>query len=509
MRPIFALIFFSTLAVLEAAAMQTPPLPTTQVPIGAPAAVIGPPALPPPAASTRAAASELTPEQQAMLAGVYFPTSMAFDSTGNFYITEAYSSRVRKVTPTGTIAIVAGTGIPGFGGDGGPAALAQLRNPFDIVVDSTGNLYIADAGNSRIRKVTTNGVISTVAGNGDPGFSGDGGPAVLAQLSNPRGIALDTSGNIYIADTGNGRIRKVSSKGEITTIAGIAGNPLPGNPSGDGGPATEARIRSPYGLVVDAADNLYFSEMGASRVRKVAANGTISTVAGTGSRGFSGDGGLATAALLNSPLGVALDSAGNLYISDAVVSRVRQVTPEGTISTIAGTGTRGSRGDNGPADSAQLDSPLRVAFGPSNSLYIVDPGAQRIRAVSQGQIGAVPGTGRYGTIASLPQNALLGPPVDTPGIERVGGPVSAPTCKTAEPNYSDEARLVGYQGSATLDAIISTDGSVRIVGVPHPLGFGLDKNAILTTGAWKCTPSMRGGMPVNVSLSIQINFHLY
>jgi hypothetical protein len=407
------------------------------------------------------------------------------------------------------ITLIAGTGTPGFGGDGGPAASAQLRNPFDIVVDSKGDLYIADAGNSRIRKVTTNGLISTVAGTGDPGFSGDGGPAVRAQLSNPRGIALDSSGNIYIADTGNARIRKVSSNGEITTIAGSAGNLLPGNPTGDGGPATEARIRSPYGLAVDAADNIYFSEMGAARVRKVAANGKISTVAGTGTRGFSGDGGLATAALLNSPLGLALDSAGNLYISDAVASRVRQVTPEGSISTVAGTGTRGSRGDGGPATGAQLDSPLRAAIGPSNSLYIVDPGAQRIRAVSQGQIGSVPGTGKYGIIASLPPNALLGPTIVTPGIERVGGPVSPPTCKTVEPNYSDEARQAGYQGSSTLDAIISRDGSVRVVGVPHPLGFGLDRNAILVTGAWKCTPGMRDGMPVTVSLSIQINFHLY
>jgi len=498
MRPIIAFVLFSLLAAFEVvAAMQAPSLPTTP-------AQTSPPAVAP----TRTTSSELTVEQQTMLAGVYFPTSMAFDSASNLYITEAYSSRVRKVTPSGIATFVAGTGTPGFSGDGGPAAAAQLRNPFDIAIDAAGNLYIADAGNSRIRRVTTNGIISTVAGNGDPGFSGDRGPAVRAQLNNPRGIALDAAGNVYIADTGNGRIRKVSTKGEIATIAGTSGNGLPAN-LGDGGPAIEARLRTPYGLAADAAGNVYFSDMGAGRVRKIAADGKITTVAGTGTRGFSGDGGPATAAQLNSPLGVALDSAGNLYISDAASFRVRQVSPEGTISTIAGIGTRGSRGDGDSATSAQLDSPLRAAIGPSNNLYVVDPGAQRIRVVSQGQIGAVPGTGKIATITSLPQNAIPGPAIVIPGIERVGGPVSSPSCKPVEPNYSEEARQAGYQGTVTLDAIVSKEGAVQVVGVPHPLGFGLDQNAILVTGTWKCTPGMRDGMPVNVALSIQINFRLY
>ena len=508
MRPIITLILYSTLAVFaEGAAMQVPPLPPAQVPNGTPAGVPGPPTSANPVAPTRPAPIELTSEQQMILAGAYFPTSAAVDAAGNIYITESFSPRVRKVTLSGISTFVAGTGIPGYAGDGGPAATAQLRNPFDIAIDAAGNLYIADSGNSRIRKVTTNGLISTVAGNGDPGFSGDGGSAVRAQLNNPRGVALDSAGNIYIADTGNARLRKVSAAGVIETIAGSSGTILPGNQTGDGGPATEARLRTPYGLAVDDVGDVYFSDMGAARVRKISADGKITTVAGTGTRGFIGDGGVATAAQLNSPLGIALDSAGNLYISDSVVSRVRQVSPEGNISTVAGIGTRGSRGDGGPALSAQLDSPLRAAIGPSNNLYIVDPGAQRIRVVSQGQIGAVPGTGKLG-IASLPPGALLVPPAPS-GVDRVGGPVSAPTCKSVEPNYSNEARLAGYQGTVTLDAVISKDGSIRVVGVPHPIGFGLDENAILITGAWMCTPGKRDGIPVNVSLSIVFNFHLY
>src|SRR5215471_14743603 len=152
-------------------------------------------------------ASELTAEQQTLLAGIYFPTSVAFDSAGNFYISEGYGARVRKVTPAGVTTFVAGNGTPGFNGDEGPATSAQLRNPFDIAVDASGNLFIADSGNSRIRKVSANGVISTIAGSGIPGFSGDGGPATAAQLNNPRGIAFDAAGNLYIADTGNVRIR--------------------------------------------------------------------------------------------------------------------------------------------------------------------------------------------------------------------------------------------------------------------------------------------------------------
>jgi TonB family protein len=455
-------------------------------------------------------ASELTAEQQTLLAGIYFPTSMAFDSAGNFYISEGNSARVRKVTSAGAVTFVAGNGIPGFSGDNGPATSAQLRNPFDIAVDASGNLYIADSGNSRIRKVSADGVISTVAGSGTPGFSGDGGPATGAQLNNPRGIVFDKAGNLYIADTGSNRIRKVTPAGVISTIAGTG--IFAAGKQEDGGLAIESNLRTPYGIVVDATGNVYFAETGAGRVRKVAVDGRITTVAGNGTRGFTGDGGLATDAQLTTPLGLSLDEAGNLYISDVVGVRIRQVTTDGRITTIAGNGTHGSRGDSGPATDAQLDEPIRAVVGPSNTLFIVDPGAQRIRAVSQGRIGAVTGTGRIAIPVN--QNVLKNLPatIVAPNTlpERVGGLVSAPTCNpTPEPNYSDEARMAGVSGSTTLDAMISKDGNVSVMGVPHPLGFGLDAQAIAITRLWKCKPSTRDGTPVNVQLNIVINFHLY
>jgi TonB family protein len=494
-------------ALASAAATQAPPLPSPQSPIKEPT-VLGPPKLQVPIAATPEVTSGLTADQETILAGVYFPTSVAFDSAGNLYITEGYSSRVRKVTPAGTITFVAGTGTPGFGGDGGPATSAQLQNPFDIALDTDDNLFIADAGNSRIRKISANGVISTVAGTDTPGFSGDDGPAVRAQLKNPRGIALDAKGNLYISDTGNSRIRKVTPTGMISTIAG-SGKGLPANP-GDNGPAIEATLRSPYGIAVDATGNLSFADPGASRVRKIAPNGTITTVAGNGTRGFSGDGGLATAAQLNSPLGVALDAAGNFYISDSVASRVRQVTPDGKISTLVGTAAHGSSGDGGPAAIALLDSPFRAVIGPSEKLYIVDPSAQRIRVVSQGQIDAVPGTGKIANplkpVNLLPNTIIA---IDPNLLARVGGPVSAPSCKATEPNYSNEARMAAYSGTVVLDAAVWNDGSVRVMGVSHPIGFGLDQQAMAVLDRWKCTPSMRDGLPVNVQLKIQINFHLY
>ncbi|HLQ75712.1 MAG TPA: TonB family protein [Terriglobia bacterium] len=439
---------------------------------------------------------DLTPEQQTMLAGTYFPTSVAIDATGNFYIADANSGQIRKVTPIGAATFVAGVGTPGFSGDGGPAASAQLRNPFDIAIDAGGNLYIADSGNSGIRKVTANGVITTVAGNGNPGFSGDGGPATGAQLNNPRGIAIDAAGNLYIADTGNSRIRKIAPTGVITTISG---NGLTANP-GDNGPAIQARLRSPYGLVLDKSGNLYFADMAGLRVRRISADGQITTVAGNGERGSGGDDGPATAAQLQGPLGVALDATGNLYIAESGGFRVRQVTKDGTITTVAGNGTRGSGGDGGPPLAAQLDSPLRVAVGASANLYIVDAGAQRLRVISPGQIRDVPGTGRTATAFT----ALGDPNL----LARVGGGVSPPSCKTVEPNYAEDARQAGHQGTVVLDAVVSVDGSVRPAGIRHPLGFGLDERAIAVLSQWKCTPSMRDGMPVDVLLQIQINFHL-
>ena len=311
---------------------------------------------------------------------------LAVDSSGNLYIADTFNSRIRKVT-NGVITTVAGNGTQNFSGDDGPAPSAQLYNPHGVAAGPDGSLYIADSSNNRIRKVT-NGVITTVAGNGTAGFSGDYGPALGAQLSDPEGVAVDSAGNLYIADALNSRVRKVSN-GVITTVAGGGAN------LGDNGSATSAQLYSPKGVAVDSAGNLYIADTYNQLIRKVS-NGVITTVAGTGTHGpSSGDNGPATSASLFSPSGVAVDSAGNLYIADTGNSRVRKVT-NGIITTVAGTGGYGFSGDNGPATSAQLYNPEGITVDAAGNLYIADTLDNRIRKVSNGIITTVAGNGTYG-----------------------------------------------------------------------------------------------------------------
>jgi len=313
-------------------------------------------------------------------AGLSSPSGVAVDTGGNLYIADAGNDRIRKVTPAGVITTVAGNGTPGFSGDNGPATSAQLLLPVGVAVDAGGNLYIADRFNARIRKVTPAGVITTVAGNGDHGFSGDNGPATSASLSNPSGVAVDTGGSLYIADRFNNRIRKVTPAGVITTVAGIG---TFGGFSGDNGPATSAGLSYPSGVAVDAGGNLYIADAGNNRIRKVTPAGVITTVAGIGTSGFSGDNGPATSASLG-PVGVAVDTGGNLYIADRENDRIRKVTPAGVITTVAGNGTGGFSGDNGPATSAQLSLPAGVAVDAGDNLHIADTYNHRIRKVLTG-----------------------------------------------------------------------------------------------------------------------------
>ena len=252
------------------------------------------------------------------------PYGVAVDSAGNLYITDHANHCIRKVTPAGVISTVAGTGgVKGFGGDGGSATYALLYYPNAVAVDSVGNLYISDFGNHRIRKVTPAGVISTVADSGSGGFSGDGGRATSAQLLYPGGVAVDSVGNLYIGDTGNDRIRKVTPGGVISTVAGNGGEDF----SGDGGRATSAQLSFPSGVTVDSAGNLYIADWGLNCILNVTPAGVINTVAGNTNQGFSGDGGSATSAQLSWPSGVAVDSVGNLYIVDSKNNRIRKVTP--------------------------------------------------------------------------------------------------------------------------------------------------------------------------------------
>jgi trimeric autotransporter adhesin len=309
---------------------------------------------------------------------------MALDSAGNLYAADSENHVVVRITPGRSLVVIAGNGIRGFSGDGGAATSASLRYPSAVAVDSSGNVYIADTGNHRVRKVT-GGIISTVAGMGDTDFSGDGGPAVLATLREPRGVAVDATGNLYIADYGNSRIRKVTAGGIISSIAGTGNFDF----SGDGGPAVSAALAGPVGLAIDAAGGLYIADSANDRIRKIT-NGVITSVAGGG--GSFAEGIPASSARLGSPLSVGLDGAGNFYIVSRYIYLVRRVTSSGTITSVAGNGQRGFSGDGGPALAAPLNLPLSLAADGSG-VYIADTGNHRIRKVTGSTISTWAGNG--------------------------------------------------------------------------------------------------------------------
>ena len=411
----------------------------------------------------------------ALSAQLAWPAGLAFDSSGNLFIADNANHRIRKVTPAGIISTVVG-GSAGYSGDNGPATSAQLNWPTAVAVDTSSNLFIADTANQVIRKVSASGIITTVAtglnspegmavdssgvlyiadytavdvGCGDIVYSGhilkmttDGNTAILtsglpvlesprgmtidtagnvyiadaigdrvwkvtaggvfssvsvpsnnyveyecpnaypynSSLVCPEGVAVDSSGNLYVADTGHSRIARISPQGAITNVVGDG---TLGNYWGDGGKATDSGLYLPLGVAADNAGNLYISDSSNSRVRKVAADGTITTVAGNGISGYSGDGGPATSAQLKSPAGLALDVAGNLYIADRLDNRIRKVSTDGTISTVAGRGsTQPPLGDGGPATSAALGGPYGVAVDAGGNLYIADTYFYEIRKVS-------------------------------------------------------------------------------------------------------------------------------
>ena len=317
---------------------------------------------------------------------------LAADGSGNFYISDYSGHRVRRVSRSGVITTVAGTGEQGYGGDGGPAAQARLAFPRTVAVDGAGSLYIVDSGNYRIRRVSRSGAITTVAGTGMYGYSGDGGPALTARI-NASGLAADGAGNLYISDSRRHRIRRIDSSGTITAYAGIGESGY----SGDGGPANQARLFRPWGVVADGSGNLYVADKYNHRVRRVDVSGTITAIAGTGEEGYSGDGGPAVAAQLASPGWVELDGSGNLYISDTSNHRIRKVDRSGIITTVVGTGERGYGGDGGPAAAAKLWGPQGMVFDGAGNLYFADGRNERIRQVDRGgTITTVAGSGESG-----------------------------------------------------------------------------------------------------------------
>lgn len=316
---------------------------------------------------------------------LHWPEAIAVTDSNDIFIADADNNVIRKIDRhTGIISTVAGsgyragTGLGGYGGDGGPATAARLWYPSGVAVDPIGNIYIADQRNDRIRKVDTFGVITTVAGTGIPGYMNNGGPATNAQLSHPTRITLDAAGNLFVADSGNNRIRKIDVGGIITSVAGNGINGF----NGDGGAAVSAELNTPIDMDVDAAGNMYIADYSNNRIRKVDAAGTITTYAGITIPGYAGDGGPATAANINHPSGIAVDAAGNVFFSDLANFRVRKIDPTGIITTVAGNGEAGYNGDNIQATNARLWFPEGIALDRRGQLYICDKGNDRIRLVT-------------------------------------------------------------------------------------------------------------------------------
>ncbi|WP_161499303.1 NHL domain-containing protein [Flavipsychrobacter stenotrophus] len=313
----------------------------------------------------------------ALSAQCYAPAGIAVDAAGNVYFCELGNSVIRKVSTSGIISTVAGTGTAGFSGNGGPATAAKINQPTSVAVDDTGNIIFTDDANNMIRKINTSGIISTIAGTGTGGYFGDLGLAVNAQLNSPSGVATDHKGNVFIADVYNHAVRKIDTGGRITTIAGDGS---PGY-TGNGYPAIMSSLNFPKGVWADSTGNLFIVDQGNSVIRRINTGGVINTYAGCDTPGYSGDGGYGYKAKLNAPTEITTDRSGNLYIADFSNHVIRKVTPGGFISTYAGSGTSGYSGDGGNARMANMAGPYGVAISSNGRMYITDEINNVIRVI--------------------------------------------------------------------------------------------------------------------------------
>jgi len=448
-------------------------------------------------------------------AGLFSPSGVSVDGSGNLFITDRSNHRIRKVAAgSGIITTVAGNGTPAFAGDNGAAASASLNNPYGVAVDSAGNLYIADRSNHRIRKVAAgSGIITTVAGNGTAAFAGDDGAATLASLNSPSGVTVDSAGNLYISDSSNNRIRKVAAgSGIITTVAGNGSAAF----AGDDGPATSASLKNPYGVAVDSNGNLYIADVSNYRIRKVVADsGIITTVAGNGTAAFAGDGFAATAASLKIPTGVIVDSDGNLFIADRANYRIRKVAAaSGIISTVAGYGAP-TIGDNGAATDATLYYPRGAVVDSSGNLYIADQSNHRIRKVAAGSgiITTVAGNGTAafagdnGAASAASLNAPKGVALDSSGNLYIADQsnnrirkVAADTGIITTVAGNGSAFFAGDNGAATAAMLngprgVSVDGSGNLYiadNANHRIRKVAAVSGIITTVAGNGTTAFAG-----------------
>lgn len=371
------------------------------------------------------------------------PRGMAFDSAGNLYFAESGNDRVRKVDTDGNITTVAGTGTPDLGLDG-PAITSALNFPYGVAIDSDDNLYIADTMNHRIQKVDTDGNVSTVAGTGTEGL-GANGIATGSELSRPHSVAFDSVGNLYIADSSNQRIQKVDTDGQVSTVAGTSGS----HGTGPDGPALGSAMLSPLGIAIDAEDNLYIADTYNHRVRVLDDSGNVTTIAGTGVAG-TGDDGPATASALNVVSTIEFDSEGNLYLVDTDNNRVRRVDTDGNILTVAGTGAQGV-GTDGPATSSALNRPYGVALDSNGDLYISDAESHRIQKVTYDNEAPV------AEIESTPNRLSDQTPINFSCVDAGGSGInSCDATLNADPISS--GHLIPTRGSYTL-VITATDNS--------------------------------------------------
>jgi len=450
-------------------------------------------------------------------AGLLFPSRVALDAAGNVYIADSSNNRVRKVTTSGVISTFAGAGLQTSSGDGGQAASAGLNGCSGVAVDLSGNIYIADTYNHRIRKVNSSGVITTFAGIGSPTFSGDGGQAASAGLNSPINVAVDSSGNVYIADSSNNRIRQVDNAGVITTFAGTGASSF----SGDGGQAASASLNAPQGITVDLSNNVYIADTNNNRIRKVNAGGVINTIAGLGSSSYSGDGGQAISAELNLPSDVSL-YAGNIYIADSGNNRIRRVDATGVITTYAGMGTASFSGDYGPAISAGLSRPMGVTVDTAGFVYISDASNNRIRKVISGDVittlagtDAATFSGDGGAAVSAGLNLTVGVAVDLSGNVYVADTVNNRIRKTNTAGVittfagNGIASFSGDGGQATsaglcdpFDVAVDVAGNVYIADYCNSRIRKVNTSGVITTYAGNGAITYSGeGLAISNSLN--------
>jgi sugar lactone lactonase YvrE len=399
------------------------------------------------------------------------PSAVSIDASGDLFIADSLNGVIREVSATGTITTVAGNGSISFGGDTGPAAAAELDSPSGVAADGSGNLFIADTLNHSIRRIdAVSGVITTVAGDGTAGYSGDGNPATSAELDSPAAVALDAAGDLFVADTGNCAIRLVAFGGKISTFAGDGTCGW----DGDGVPATNAGLGNPQGLALDAAGDLFIADTDDNRIRRVdVSTHLITTVVGDGNAAYTGDGGPASAAEVNQPAGVLVDSNGDLYVVDTGNNVVRFVSAaSGNITTLVGNGTAGYSGDGGPAASAELSAPSSVALDSAGNLFIADTGNNIVRRVdaTSGNISTVAGDTNFG----------------------FGGDGGAPTSAT----LADPAG-VAFDAAGNLYVADSDNNRVRLV-----VGTGVGSAPPpVVTPIVRGTPGLNGWYTGNVSVS--------